>query len=283
MTIAGRTRQLFESKGGHNMGAQDLSIVSLASLLIFLFPVLYISRYLKLGINKKIIVGMGRMCLQLSFVGLYLEFLFKFNSPWLNGAYLLLMISIACHSILKSSNLKVRMFFKPLFFSLMIPFAIMLFFFNTVVVHIDNLFEAKYLVPVGGMLLGNCLRSIIIGLTNFYSGLKKNDREYLYSLALFNNRTQALKPWFKESLVAAINPTLASMATIGLVSLPGMMTGQILGGSIPLVAIKYQIAIMGCIFYTEYFSVILSILFSLKTGFNAFDVLRTDIFQTNQN
>jgi len=111
--------------------------------------------------------------------------------------------------------------------------------------------------------------------------LKKNEREYLYSLSLFNNRTQALKPWFKESLVAAINPTLASMATIGLVSLPGMMTGQILGGSIPIVAIKYQIAIMGCIFYTEYFSVILSILFSLKTGFNAFDVLKTNIFQNN--
>ncbi|MCP4718970.1 MAG: ABC transporter permease [Desulfobacteraceae bacterium] len=265
------------------MGAQDLSILSLASLLIFLFPILYLSRYLKLGINKKIIIGMGRMCLQLSFVGLYLEFLFKFDSPWLNGAYLLLMISIACHSILRSSNLKVRIFFKPLFFSLLIPFAVLLLFFNGVVVHIDNLFEAKYLVPVGGMLLGNCLRSIIIGLTNFYSGLKKNEKEYLYSLTLFNNRTQALKPWFKESLVAAINPTLASMATIGLVSLPGMMTGQILGGSIPIVAIKYQIAIMGCIFYTEYFSVILSILFSLKTGFNSFDVLRPDIFQDNQN
>ena len=72
------------------------------------------------------------------------------------------------------------------------------------------------------------------------------------------------------------------MATIGLVSLPGMMTGQILGGSIPIVAIKYQIAIMGCIFYTEYFSVILSILFSLKTGFNSFDVLKTNIFQNDQ-
>ena len=265
------------------MGAQDLSIFSLGSLLIFLVPILYISRYLKLGINREIIVGMGRMCLQLSFVGLYLEFLFKFDSPWLNTAYLLLMISISCHSILKSSNLKFRIFFKPLFFALLIPFSIMLLFFNGVVAHIDNLFEAKCLVPVGGMLLGNCLRSIIIGLTHFYSGLKKNEKEYLYSLSLFNNRTRALKPWFKESLVAAINPTLASMATIGLVSLPGMMTGQILGGSIPLVAIKYQIAIMGCIFYTEYFSVILSILFSLKTGINAFDVLRTDIFQKDQN
>jgi len=265
------------------MGAQDLNIFSLASLLIFLLPILYISRYLKLGINKDIMVGIVRMCLQLGFVGLYLEFLFKFDSPWLNGVYLLLMISIACHSILKSSNLKIRLFFKPLFFSLLIPFTMVLLFFNGVVVDIDNLFEAKYLVPVGGMLLGNCLRSIIIGLTNFYSGLKKNEKEYLYSLTLFNNRAQALKPWFKDSLVAAINPTLASMATIGLVSLPGMMTGQILGGSIPIVAIKYQIAIMVSIFYTEYFSVILSILFSLKTGFNAFDVLKGDIFQKNKN
>ncbi|MCP3941651.1 MAG: ABC transporter permease [Desulfobacteraceae bacterium] len=264
------------------MGAQDLSILSLASLLIFLFPILYISHYLKLGINTKIISGIIRMCLQLSFMGLYLGFLFQFDSPWLNGAYLLIMIAIACFSILKSSNLKISMFFKPLFLALLIPFTIVLLFFNCVVVHIDNLFEAKYLIPVGGMLLGNCLRSIIIGLTNFYSGLKKNERQYLYSLTLFNNRTQALKPWFKESLVAAINPTLASIATIGLVSLPGMMTGQILGGSMPIIAIKYQIAIMGCIFYTEYFSVILSILFSLKTGFNAFDVLNPDIFQNNR-
>jgi len=264
------------------MGAQDLNIFSLASLLIFLLPILYISRYLKLGINKDIVVGMVRMCLQLSFVGIYLEFLFKFDSPWLNGIYLMLMISIACHSILKSSNLKFSLFFKPLFFSLLIPFTMVLLFFNAVVVNIDNLFEAKYLVPVGGMLLGNCLRSIIIGLTNFYSGLKKNEKEYLYTLTLYNNRTQALKPWFKESLVAAINPTLASMATIGLVSLPGMMPGQILGGSIPIVALKYQIAIMGSIFYTEYFSVILSILFSLKTGFNSFDVLRGNIFQNNK-
>jgi putative ABC transport system permease protein len=283
MTLYGKTIQTSKSKGGHKMGAQDLSIFSLSALFIFLLPILYISQYLKLGINKSIILSMGRMCLQLSFVGLYLEFLFKLDSPWLNGAYLLMMISIACYSILKSSNLKVLIFFKPLFIALLIPFSIILLFFNGVVVHIDNLFEAKYLVPIGGMLLGNCLRSIIIGLTNFYSGLQKNEKEYLYSLSLFNNRIKALRPWFRESIVAAINPTLASMATIGLVSLPGMMTGQILGGSIPIVAIKYQIAIMVCIFYTEYFSVILSILFSLKTGFNDFDVLNTGIFQNNRN
>ena len=146
------------------------------------------------------------------------------------------------------------------------------------VARIDNLFEAKYMIPIGGMLLGNCLRSIIIGLNNFYSGIKKDEKVYLYSLSLFSSRIQALKPYFKESIIASIAPTIASMATIGLVSLPGMMTGQILGGSIPIVAIKYQIAIMLSIFYTEYFSTILSVLFSLKVGFNELDVLNQDIF-----
>jgi len=224
------------------------------------------------------LTSIARMCIQLSFVGVYLEFLFKFNSPVLNTVYLLIMISIACQSIIRSSNLKVRLFFMPVFFSLLIPFTIILIFFNAVVVRIDNLFEAKYLIPIGGMLLGNCLRSIIIGLNNFYSGIKKDEKVYLYSISIFNSRIQALKPYFKESFLAAITPTIASMATIGLVSLPGMMTGQILGGSIPMVAIKYQIAIMFSIFYTEYFSTMLSVLFSLKVGFNELDVLNQNIF-----
>ncbi len=260
------------------MGAKDLTFFQLLPLCVFLLPVLLINYRLNLRINRTLIKSIIRMCLQLGFVGLYLEFLFKFNSPVLNIAYLLIMICIACQSILKSSRLKLRTLFLPVFFSLLIPFTIILFFFNAAVVRIDNLFEARYLIPIGGMLLGNCLRSIIIGLSSFYSGIQKDEKVYLYSLSLFGNRIAALKPYFKESFIAAITPTIASMATIGLVSLPGMMTGQILGGSIPIVAIKYQLAIMFSIFYTEYFSTILSILFSLQTGFNDLDILNQDIF-----
>ncbi|RLC26059.1 MAG: ABC transporter permease [Deltaproteobacteria bacterium] len=260
------------------MGAQDLSFLSLTSLILFLIPVFFINRRLTLTINKTMITSIIRMCVQLGFVGIYLKYLFKFNSPVLNTIYLLIMISIACQSIIRSSNLKVKLFFIPVFFSLLIPFTIILFFFNGIVVKIDNLFEAKYMIPIGGMLLGNCLRSIIICLNSFYSGIQKDEKVYLYSISLFNNHIQALKPYFTQSFLAAITPIIASMATIGLVSLPGMMTGQILGGSMPTVAIKYQIAIMLSIFYTEYFSTILSILFSLKVGFNELDVLNHDIF-----
>jgi putative ABC transport system permease protein len=260
------------------MGAQDLGILSLASLLVFLVPIVYINTRLKLAINKPLLTSIVRMCVQLGFVGIYLEFLFKYNSPVLNSVYLLIMISIACQSIIRSCNLRFKLFFLPIFFALLIPFVVILFFFNAVVVCIDNLFEAKYLIPIGGMLLGNSLRSIIIGLSNFYSGIRKDEKVYLYSISLLNNRILALKPYFLQSFSAAIAPIIASMATIGLVSLPGMMTGQILGGSIPLVAIKYQIAIMLSIFYTEYFSTMLAIIFSLKAGFNDLDVLNQDIF-----
>ena len=264
------------------MGAQDLNFLSLASLLLFLIPILYLNTRLKLVINKTLITSIVRMCVQLGFVGVYLEFLFKINSPLLNSVYLLIMISIACQSIIRSCNFKFKLFFVPIFLSLLIPFVVILFFFNAVVVRIDNLFEAKYLIPIGGMLLGNSLRSIIIGLSNFYTGIQKDEKVYLYSISLFNNRMQALKPYFLQSFSAAIAPIIASMATIGLVSLPGMMTGQILGGSIPAVAIKYQIAIMFSIFYIEYFSTMLAVIFSLKVGFNELDVLNQDIFIVNK-
>ncbi len=260
------------------MGAQDISILSLSCFLLFLVPVLITSRYLKLGLNRTIITSSIRMCLQLGFVGIYLEVLFSLNSPWLNIGYLLIMISIACYTVLKSSNLKIRLFFIPLFLALVLPFSIILFFFDLVIIQVSSLFDARYLIPIGGMLLGNCLRSLIIGLNQFYSGIKSREKEYLFCLSLYGSQFQALKPWARQAIISAVTPTIASMATIGLVSLPGMMTGQILGGSLPVVAIKYQIAIMAAIFYTEFFSVILSLVFSLRWGFNDMDVLNPSIF-----
>ena len=131
---------------------------------------------LKLGVNKTLVISVVRMCLQLSFVGIYLEFLFKYDSKLLNVAYLLFMIFIACHAIIGSTDLKIRKFFFPIFLSILVPFTIILFFFNVVLVQIDNPFEAKYLIPIGGMLLGNSMKSNIIYLNNFFSGIKKMKR-----------------------------------------------------------------------------------------------------------
>ena len=262
------------------MGAQDISIPALALFLVFLFPVLILSRLLVLKMSRTILTSILRMCIQLGFVGLYLELIFQINSPLLNLGYLVVMLVIASTTVLRSSRLRLRRFFIPLFAALVLPFSVILLFFDAVIVPVSSLFDARYLIPIGGMLLGNCLRSLVIGLDRFYSGIHQNQKEYLFTLSLYNSRFHALVPWARQSIVAAITPTLASMASIGLVSLPGMMTGQILGGAIPVVAIKYQIAIMAAIFYTEFFSVAFSLWFSLPFGFTPFQVLRRDIFRS---
>lgn len=96
-------------------------------------------------------------------------------------------------------------------------------------------------------------------------------------LLLGTSRWEAVEPYLREAVRASINPTVAGMATMGLVSLPGMMTGQILGGGEPWVAVKYQIAIMLCIFTSTTLTAILSLKFSLNIAFDDFDIVRDDI------
>jgi putative ABC transport system permease protein len=140
-------------------------------------------------------------------------------------------------------------------------------------------YDARYLVPLTGMVLGNCLQGNVIALERFYSALRKNQDEYLTYLLLGASRWEAVRPAFRDAVKAAVNPTVASMATMGLVALPGMMTGQILGGGEPWVAVKYQIAIMLCIFTSTTLAALLSLKFSLNLAFNEYDVLREDVLQ----
>jgi len=91
-------------------------------------------------------------------------------------------------------------------------------------------------------------------------------------LGICANRREALEPYFRRALLTALNPTLASIETLGLVALPGMMTGQILGGALPLTAIKYQIAIMLAILIVRFVAASLTIFMTIHLAFDDFDI-----------
>lgn len=257
---------------------KDVSIISLALLLGLTIPIFFANYLIKLQLNKKIVISIVRMGVQLAFVGIYLQYIFKWNNPVVNVAYLIIMMIIASAHSIKSSSLKLKLMFIPIFLSVALPQFIVLFTFNLLVGGKEQIFDAKLIVPVGGMLLGNCLNGNIIALNTFYTGIKNDEKKYNYSLALGASHYQALAPYFRQSLNIAILPTIASIATTGLVSLPGMMTGQILAGSLPLTAIKYQGAIMVSILSAKYFSVLLSLYFSKSKGFNNLSTLNREIF-----
>ncbi len=253
--------------------------MSFLLLLLLLIPIIILNRALKLTFNKEMIISVFRMLLQLSFAGLYLQYIFKLNNPFINILYLLILITIATAHSLRSSSLKLRELFIPIFISVAVPQFLILLAFNFSVAGSDRLLDAMFIIPVGGMLLGNCLNGNILALNTFYSGIKDDEKRYNYSLSLGASHNQALLPYLRNSMNLAIKPTLASMATTGLVALPGMMTGQILAGSLPLTAIKYQIAIFIAILAAKYFSMLLSMIISRKKGFTKYHTLNTEIFR----
>ncbi len=232
----------------------------------------------KLPIWKEVIIAVLRMAVQLSLIGFYLQFLFKYNSPVLNIAWVLVMICIANMTIIKRVGLRRRL----LFFSTGIGIFISTSLVGVTLlltVGIRPLYDAHYLIPLIGMILGNTLQGNVIALERFYSSLRSEQK--LYELLLFNGASnyEALTPFMNNALTAAISPAVGGMMTTGLVALPGMMTGQILGGTVPIEAIKYQIVIMAAIFLAIFLSIILNLLITPRITFNAYGVLKSDIYQ----
>ena len=255
------------------MGVQEIPFYTPFYLLIFVLPMVIINVKLEIGLNKRVIYALFRMTIQLVLVGFFLQYIFLFNNLWVNSAYVLFMIGAAGLSTVKTCGLTIKNQFLPILIGFGIPNLVMILFINHFVIGLDNIFDAQYYIPLMGMLLGNSLSGNIIGINTFYTGLKRNERQYQYQLALSANQWESTLPWYKEAIIACMNPIIASTETIGLVSLPGMMTGQILGGSMPMTAIVYQIVIMGAILISRYFGIHFSILLTRKQAFDNYDRL----------
>ena len=262
------------------MDVIDLSWIRLGiGLLILLLPAWVLWRY-RTGLNKKLLTSTFRMVLQLLFVGYYLEYLFEYDNPWVNAGWILVMVAVADFATLDRSELRRKTsLLIPIFLATFLGIVIIDIFFLEVVIQLDKFLAAQYTIPITGMVLGNCLRSNVIGINAFYYSLTDRKERYQFYLASGATRAEALMPFIRDALKKSANPTLATMATIGLVSLPGMMTGQILSGSSPMVAIKYQIMIMVAIFAGTVLSVYLGIRFSSFTVFKDTDMLDENILK----
>lgn len=245
-------------------------------LLLLVIPI-GILIYFKIKIIRSLLVSVLRMLVQLAFVGLYLEYIFKLDDPWINSLYIFVMVAVAAQTTISKSGLRFRVFFPYLLLSFVLTLA---FGFLTfiIVLDISTFFSARYLIPLGGMVLGNILRGNIISLERFFQSLSRREDEYIYYISLGANRWEAFQPFAAESIKASLSPYLATIATMGLVSLPGMMTGQILGGASPVTAIQYQIMIMIAIFVASALSTFMGIIFSIMPAVDDYGRLRKDIF-----
>ena len=183
---------------------------------------------------QDIVVASVRMVLQLVAIGYVLLFLFDYPSPWIS----LLVVSIMMFAAAWISIRPVRHhpgFFVPSLIALVISVALHLIISLFFVLSLENWYEPRVVIPLAGMYFANTMNAISLAVERFHAELHEGKEKTVARLIAFR---------------AAMIPQVNSLLAVGLVSLPGMMTGQILSGISPLIAVRYQIMIMAMILGT---------------------------------
>ncbi len=223
-----------------------LGLIDLVAASLLLVLVGAISLALSLGLERSMAIAAARMVVQLGLVGLVLKHVFEQGSPVLTAAVALVMVGVAGYEV------KARQTRNPggwwtyglgtaalLVIGSLTTIYAMLFVIGPTPWH-----APRVLLPVLGMVLGNTLTSIAQALETMTATARDQRGAIEGRLALGAPRVVAMRGPLTRAMRTALMPLINSMAVAGIVSLPGMMTGQILSGVDPVEATKYQLAIM---------------------------------------
>lgn len=216
----------------------------LAGLLILING--FLSILLHLRLEKQLAIATIRMIIQLWLIGIVLHLLFEAMSVYWTALAALAMILFAGQEIMARQEKRLQGFWAyGLGTSCMLLTAslVTLFALSTQL-RPEPWFNPQYSIPILGMVLGNTMTGISLGLYTLTNNLVSQRATVEAQLALGKTRQEALLPIVRGALRSAMMPIINSMAATGLVALPGMMTGQIVAGVAPIEAVKYQILIM---------------------------------------
>ena len=196
-----------------------------------------------------LIIATIRMVVQLIAIGFVLVYLFTTQNYWLGLAILSFMLLVSGWIALRPLKHKNRHHFSQLVVGLVLGCGSVLALIIFAVLHLDPWYQPRFVIPLAGMLLANTMNSLSL------AG-ERLDSELLVAQPIESARNRAFN--------AAMIPQINSLLAVGLVALPGMMTGQILSGVSPLLAVRYQIVIMATILCAAAFSVAIYLSLRLK-------------------
>ncbi len=221
----------------------DISLWKLAIASLLMIINIGLSFVFKLALARKLIIATIRMVSQLLLVGLVLEYIFKLDHPIAVIAIALFMAGMAGASAVRRTKKR----YAQIYFDSLFAIISASFFVSAVanrLLIIEPWYDPQYVIPLLGMILGNSLTGVSLALNSFLNGLEDKQKQIEGMLALGATRFEAAHKLIQESLSTAMIPSINAMMVMGIVSLPGMMTGQILAGAAPSDAVRYQILIM---------------------------------------
>jgi putative ABC transport system permease protein len=214
-----------------------------AVVYVLLLLVLYIMKRCHIERTRLLLFSSFKMTVQLILSGFILTYIFGSPNGFYTFIYLAVMIGFTIHRVLAKNPGLSRRFRLIVVLSILVSGLGILAFFVKVVVR-ESLLNPQYVIPLGGMLLGNTMNSLSLGIKTFREDLIGQQARVEALTCMGADAENILRPFMLQGLETAMLPTLNNMAGMGIVSLPGMMTGQILAGENPMTAILYQISIM---------------------------------------
>ncbi len=254
----------------------DYTDLAIAGLLLLIIGGL--SAAMALRLERSLAVAAVRMVAQLTLVGLVLKQLFAVQSPWLTLGAAVVMVGFAGQEIMGRQERRLRGGWTYGIGATAMAFAatLVMLMALTTAVRPDPWYDARYAIPLLGMVLGNTMSGISLALHTLGALAVRERAAIEAQLALGHTRWQALRPYQRQALRTGLMPIINAMSATGLVSLPGMMTGQILGGVDPVQAVKYQILIMFLIAGSTGLGVVLATFGMVYRLSDARDRLRLD-------
>ena len=247
-----------------------LSFFQVGLAYVFILVVIGIVRWRGIPREKEIVLASVRMTLQLVLTGYVLVFVFSRPHPLMTLLIIAMMEAFAIYTVIHKHGRKSSPQLKKIIALAMISGTIScLMFFLLVVVRISPWYDPQYFIPLAGMLVGNSMTGISLGVKQLNETMSSQKAQVEQALILGATPREATRLIINQTFDSAIMPTINSMLGMGIVFLPGMMTGQILSGTTPTTAIAYQIAIMLAILGAVSLTVIILLQLGYKTFFNA--------------
>ncbi|GIN38915.1 ABC transporter permease [Heyndrickxia oleronia] len=206
----------------------------------FVIIALFLSAAFKLGLGRDLLITSVRATIQLMIIGYILKMVFGFKNPLVMIVMIGLMILVASSNAAKRGRGLPHIFWK-VYLTILIVEAITQGFL--LLLHIVPA-TPQYIISISGMIIGNSMVIASLFLNRLKGELDMRKDEVLLVLSLGGSQKQSIYPILKQSIRSSLIPTIDSQKTIGLVQLPGMMTGQIIAGADPIQAVRLQLLIV---------------------------------------
>lgn len=256
-----------------SLGVLELGIAAVLVLALAISSIL-----LGLGVGRQIIIAALRTTIQLLLIGFILKFLFEnIHLGWMSFMAMV-MLAAAGYEVMQRQHFRFRGIwgYGMGTFSMFLSSFSLALFSLVVIIGNDPWYQPQYAIPLLGMMLGNTMSGIALGLDRLTQTARQQRAAIEARLMLGHSWSQSISVIRRDSMRVGMIPMINAMAAAGLVSLPGMMTGQILAGSPPLEAVKYQILIMFLITVGTGFGTMVAVWLGARRLFDARARLRLE-------